>query len=99
MTQPNIGGETRPSLPSYYETGVTSSGGHSHNKEEAGVGAGYREQQQFPVQSTVISRQETHLLNQVTNNNTPALVAQALSGKLNENTFNLLINIVFLITI
>merc|ERR1719397_322442 len=80
VTQPNIGGETRPSLPSYYETGVTSSGGHSHNKEEAGVGAGYREHQQFPVQSTVISRQETHLLNQVTNNNTPALVAQALSA-------------------
>ena len=84
MTQPNIAGEARPGLPSYYETAVSSSGGHSHTKEEAGVGAGYREQ--FPVQSTVISRQDTHLLNQVTNNNTPALVAQALSGKLNENT-------------
>ena len=30
--------------------------------------------------STVISRQESHVINQVTNNNTPALVAQALSG-------------------
>ena len=42
----------------------------------------------FPPIFFFIFRQDSHLISQVTNNNTPALVAQALSGKLFGNRGN-----------
>ena len=81
VTQPNIG-ENRPNLTSYYETVNTTAASKVDHMGNMGQDGGYGtlrsdQGQQYP---TVISRQESHVINQVTNNNTPALVAQALSG-------------------
>ena len=82
VTQPNIG-ENRPNLTSYYETVNTTAASkvdHMGNMSQDGGYGTLRSDQGQPGYPTVISRQESHVINQVTNNNTPALVAQALSG-------------------
>ena len=86
VTQPNLG-DNRPSLPSYYETAGTTASKVDH-LEQAGYGALRSDQNHStPQYPTVISRQDSHMINQVTNNNTPALVAQALSGKRNPKKY------------
>jgi len=57
--------------------------------QDGGYGT-LRSDQGQPGYPTVISRQESHVINQVTNNNTPALVAQALSAMTLKDTCSIL---------
>jgi len=59
------------------------------SRQDGGYGA-LRSDQGQPGYPTVISRQESHVINQVTNNNTPALVAQALSAMTLKDTCSIL---------
>jgi len=72
--------EQRQNLQSYYDSinTMASSQKVEHIQQESQSYNSIRqEHQSYP---TVISRQDSHLISQVTNNNTPALVAQALSA-------------------
>lgn len=72
--------EQRPNLQSYYDTintMATSQKALEGSQESPSYSSIRQEHQSY---STVISRQDSHLISQVTNNNTPALVAQALSA-------------------
>jgi len=92
VTQPNIG-ENRPNLTSYYETVSTTAASKVDHMGNMGQDGGYgtlRSDQGQPGYPTVISRQESHVINQVTNNNTPALVAQALSAMTLKDTCSIL---------
>merc|ERR1712106_253195 len=92
VTQPNIG-ENRPNLTSYYETVNTTAASkvdHMGNMSQDGGYGTLRSDQGQPGYPTVISRQESHVINQVTNNNTPALVAQALSAMTLKDTCSIL---------
>jgi len=92
VTQPNIG-ENRPNLTSYYESVSTTAASKVDHMGNMGQDGGYgtlRSDQGQPGYPTVISRQESHVINQVTNNNTPALVAQALSAMTLKDTCSIL---------
>jgi RNA-binding protein Musashi len=81
VTQVAVTQEQRQNLQSYYDsinTMASSQKQVEHLQQETQPYNSLRqEHQSYP---TVISRQDSHLLSQVTNNNTPALVAQALSA-------------------
>jgi len=80
VTQVAVTQEQRQNLQSYYDSinTMASSQKVEHIQQESQPYNSLRqEHQSYP---TVISRQDSHLLSQVTNNNTPALVAQALSA-------------------
>jgi len=91
VTQPNIG-ENRPNLTSYYETVNTTAASKVDHMGNLSQDGGYTTMRadQGQQYSTVISRQESHVINQVTNNNTPALVAQALSAMTLKDTCSIL---------
>lgn len=73
--------EQRQNLQSYYDSINTMASSQKQveqlQQESQPYNSIRQDHQSYP---TVISRQDSHLISQVTNNNTPALVAQALSA-------------------
>lgn len=89
VTQVAVSQEQRPNLQSYYDsinTMASSKVDHMSQDNQA-YNTMRQEHQSYP---TVISRQDSHMISQVTNNNTPALVAQALSAMSLKETCSIL---------
>jgi RNA-binding protein Musashi len=90
VTQVTVTQEQRQNLQSYYDTinTMASSKQVEHlSQDSQGYSSIRPEHQSYP---NVMSRQESHIISQVTNNNTPALVAQALSAMSLKDTCSML---------